>query len=71
LGGGEYSGTNHLIFSDFKIAYDSFKREIVCNILIGCGIPTELVRIFKILWHVDPLLGNDHEKSSYTTFIAV
>jgi hypothetical protein len=70
LGGGEYSGTNHQIFSGFKEAYDSFKRDTVCNILIGCGIPTELVRIFKILWHVDSLLGNDCEKGSYTTALA-
>jgi hypothetical protein len=24
----------------------------------------------KILWHVEPLLGNDHELSSYTTAAA-
>jgi hypothetical protein len=24
----------------------------------------------KILWHVDPLLGNDRETSNYTTAIA-
>jgi hypothetical protein len=23
-----------------------------------------------ILWHVDPLLGSDHERSSYTTAVA-
>jgi hypothetical protein len=23
-----------------------------------------------ILWHVDPLLGNDHETSNYTTAVA-
>jgi hypothetical protein len=30
---------------------------------------TTVIGVF-ILWHVDPLLGNDHERSSYITAIA-
>ena len=33
---------------DFKIAYDSFRREVLCNILIQFGIPTKLVRLITM-----------------------
>jgi hypothetical protein len=33
---------------DFKIAYDSFKREALYSILLECGIPKKLVRLIKI-----------------------
>jgi hypothetical protein len=33
---------------DFKIAYDSVRREVLYNILIESGIPMKLVRIIKL-----------------------
>ena len=33
---------------DFKIAYDSVRREVLYNILIESGIPVKLVRIIKL-----------------------
>jgi len=38
----------HQLFIDFKSAYDSVKREILCNILIEFSIPKELVRLIKM-----------------------
>jgi len=38
----------HQLFMDFKIAYDSFRREVLCNILIEFGIPTKLVRLITM-----------------------
>jgi hypothetical protein len=32
----------------FKIAYDSVRREVLYNILIGFGIPMKLVRLTKM-----------------------
>jgi hypothetical protein len=32
---------------DFKKAYDSVRREVLCNILVEFGIPTKLVRLIK------------------------
>ena len=29
-------------------AYDSFRREVLCNILIAFGIPMKLVKLIKI-----------------------
>jgi hypothetical protein len=36
------------IFIDFKKAYDSVKREVSYNILIGFGVPMKLVRLIKV-----------------------
>ena len=36
------------LFIDFKKAYDSFRREVLFNILIECGIPVKLVRLIKV-----------------------
>jgi hypothetical protein len=37
----EYNGTVQQLFMDFKKAYDSVRREVLRNILIESGIPTE------------------------------
>ena len=44
----EYNGTVHHLFIDFKKAYDSVRREVLCNILIEFGIPMKLVRPIKM-----------------------
>jgi hypothetical protein len=44
----EYNGTVHQLFIDFKKAYDSVKREVLYNILLGFGIPKKLVRLIKM-----------------------
>jgi hypothetical protein len=36
------------LFIDFKKAYDSVKREVLCNILIEFGIHMKLVRLIKM-----------------------
>jgi len=38
----------HHLFTDFKKAYDSVRREVVCNILIEFGIPMELLSQIKL-----------------------
>jgi hypothetical protein len=38
----------HQLFIDFKKAYDSFKREVLYNILLEFGIPKKLVRQTKM-----------------------
>ena len=38
----------HQLFIDFKKAYDSVRREVLCNILIEFGIPVKLVRLIKM-----------------------
>jgi hypothetical protein len=44
----EYNETVHQLFKDFKKAYDSVRREVLCNILIELGIPMKLVRLIKM-----------------------
>jgi hypothetical protein len=44
----EYSNTVHQLFIDFKIAYDSVRREVLYNILIDFGIPMKLARLMKM-----------------------
>ncbi|KAJ4432049.1 hypothetical protein ANN_20663 [Periplaneta americana] len=44
----EYKRTVHQIFTDFKKAYDSVKREVLYNILIEFGIPMKLIRLIKM-----------------------
>jgi len=36
------------MFIDFKKAYDSIRREVLCNILIEFGIPMKLVSLIKM-----------------------
>ncbi|KAJ4429699.1 hypothetical protein ANN_21900 [Periplaneta americana] len=44
----EYKDTVHQLLIDFKKAYDSFKREVLYNILIEFDIPKKLVRLIKM-----------------------
>ena len=41
----EYNKAVHQLLIDFKKAYDSVRREILCNIPIEFGIPMKLVRL--------------------------
>jgi hypothetical protein len=38
----EYTETVHQLFIDFRKAYDSVRRGVLYNILIGFGIPMKL-----------------------------
>jgi hypothetical protein len=38
----------HQLFVDLKKAYDSFRKEVMYNILIEFGVPMKLVRLIKI-----------------------
>jgi len=38
----------HQFFIDFKKAYDSFRREVLYNILIEFGIPMKLLKLIKM-----------------------
>ena len=38
----------HQLFTDFKKAYDSVRREILYIIIIEFGIPRKLVRLIKM-----------------------
>jgi hypothetical protein len=40
----EYNKTSHPLFLDFEKAYDSFRREVLYNILIEFGVPMQLVK---------------------------
>jgi hypothetical protein len=44
----EYSGTIHQLFTDFKKAYNSVRREVLYNILIEFGIPRKLVGLIQM-----------------------
>jgi hypothetical protein len=33
---------------DLKKAYDSFRREVLCSILIEFGVPMKLIRLIKM-----------------------
>ena len=44
----EYFEAVHQLFMDFKIAYDSLRREVLCNIVIEFGIPMKLVRLITM-----------------------
>ena len=44
----EYNEAVHQHFMDFKKAYDSFRREVLYNILIEFCIPMKLVRLIKM-----------------------
>ena len=44
----EYNETVHQLLIDLKKVYDSFRREVLYNILIKCGIPMKLVRLIKM-----------------------
>ena len=44
----EYNEAVHQLFIDFKKAYDSVRREVLCNILKEFGIPKKLIRLIKM-----------------------
>ena len=44
----EYNEAVHQLFIDFKMAYDSFRRKVLYNILIEFGIPLKLVKLIKM-----------------------
>jgi hypothetical protein len=44
----EYKEAAHQLFTDFKKAYDSVKRELLYNSLIEFGIPMKLARLIKM-----------------------
>jgi len=44
----EYNEAVHHLFIEFKKAYDSVRREILCNIITDFGIPMKLVRLTKM-----------------------
>jgi hypothetical protein len=46
--GREHNEAVHQIFTDFKKAYDSVRREVLFNILIEFGIHMKLVRLIKM-----------------------
>jgi hypothetical protein len=43
----KYNEAVHQLFIDFKKAYDSFRKEVLHNILLEFGIPMKLVRLIK------------------------
>ena len=44
----EYNEAVHQLFTDFKKAYDSVRREVLYNILMEFGIPKKLIRLIKM-----------------------
>jgi hypothetical protein len=44
----DYNETVDQRFIDFKIVYDSVRREVLCNILIELGVPMKVVRLIKM-----------------------
>jgi len=44
----EYNEAVLQLFIHFKKAYDSVRKEVLCNILIEYGIPMKLVRLIKM-----------------------
>jgi hypothetical protein len=44
----EHNETVQQLFIDFKTAFDSVRREVLCNILIEFGVPMKLVRLIKM-----------------------
>jgi hypothetical protein len=44
----ELNETVHQLFMDLKETYDSVRSEVLCNILVGSGIPMKLARLVKV-----------------------
>jgi hypothetical protein len=45
---GDYNGIIHLLFTDFKKAYDSVMKEVLYNILTEFGVPMKLFKLIKM-----------------------
>jgi hypothetical protein len=43
----KYNDAVHHLFVNFKKAYDSVRREVLCNILIEFGTPTKRLSLKK------------------------
>jgi hypothetical protein len=54
----------HQLFVHFKKAYDSVKREVLCNILLNFGIPKKLVRLIKMC------LNETYSKVNISNFLS-
>jgi hypothetical protein len=46
----EYNEVVHQLFIDFKKVSQSFRREVLYNILTEFGIPMKLVGLIKCVW---------------------
>ena len=44
----EYNEAVYQLFIDFKKAYDSVRREVLYNILMGFGTPKKLIKLTKL-----------------------
>ena len=44
----EYNEAVHQLFTDFKKAYDSVRRAVLCNILTEFGIPMKQEKLIKM-----------------------
>jgi hypothetical protein len=44
----EYNDAVYQLFIDFKIVYDSVRREVLYNVLTEFGVPMILVRVIKM-----------------------
>jgi hypothetical protein len=44
----EFNGTVHQLFTDFKKAYNSVRREILYNIITEFGTPRKLAGLIKM-----------------------
>jgi hypothetical protein len=67
----EYNATVHLLFIDFKKAYDLVRMEVLHNILIEFGAPMKCVRPIKMClneaynkYHKDKHLSDDFPTES-------
>jgi hypothetical protein len=45
----EYNGAVHHLCIDFRKAYDSVRREVLCNVLIEFGIPKNLLKLQNVV----------------------
>ena len=44
----EYNDEVHQLFTDYRKAYDSVRREVFCDVLIQFGIPVKLASLIKL-----------------------
>jgi hypothetical protein len=64
----EYNGTVHQLFIDFKIAYDSIRRQVLYRSLIEFGIPRKLVGLIKMCL-IKPTVESIKEKFCLKSFL--